>query len=65
MGFTKILQPSNIVHPKFSLGWIVGGVVAVAMIIVVYLIAVKGVGFVQAKIPASTSVMAPVRTYMS
>lgn len=65
MGFTKMLSPANITQPKFTLGWVVGGIIAAAMIVVVYLVAVKGVGFVQAKIPASTTVMAPVRTYMS
>lgn len=65
MGFTKILQPANLTQPKLSLSWVIGGVVAAAMIVVVYLVAVKGVGFVQAKIPASAAVMAPVRTYMS
>jgi hypothetical protein len=65
MGFTKVLNPANIAKPQLSISWIIGGVVAAAMIVVVYLVAVKGVGFVQSKIPASTAVMAPVRTYMS
>lgn len=65
MGFKQMLSPANIAQPKLSLGWIVGGIIAAGMIVVVYLVAVKGVGFVQSKIPASTAVMAPVRSYMS
>lgn len=65
MGFKEMLKPADLAKPQLSISWIVGGVIAAVMIVVVYLVAVKGVGVVQSKIPASTTVMAPVRSYMS
>jgi len=65
MGFKEIISPKDLSHPQLSISWLVGGVVAAVLVIVVFLVATKGVGAVQTMVPASTSVMAPVRTYMS
>lgn len=65
MGVMNALKPANLAKPQLSIGWVIGGIIAAVMIVVVYLVAVKGVGAVQTMIPQSAAVMAPVRTYMS
>jgi hypothetical protein len=65
MGFKEMLKPANLTQPQLSLSWIIGGIIAAVMVVGVYLVAVKGIGVVQSKVPQSTAVMAPVRTYMS
>lgn len=56
---------ANLAAPKLSLGWIIGGIVAAFLLVGVILIAMGGWGKVQTAIPATTSVMAPARVYMS
>ena len=56
---------ATLTSPKLSLGWIIGGIVAAFLVVGVLLIAIKGWGTVQQKIPATQAVMAPARVYIS
>jgi hypothetical protein len=56
---------ANLAAPRLSLGWIIGGLIAAFLLVGVVLVAIMGWGKVQTAIPATTSVMAPARVYMS
>lgn len=61
----EIKGGATLTSPRLSFGWIIGAIVAAFLLVGVLLIAVKGWGAVQTKIPATTTVMAPARVYMS
>ena len=56
MGFASTVKGgANLTHPHISLGWIVGGVVAVFLLIMVYVIGKWGFGMVAAPIQTVVS----------
>lgn len=61
----EIKGGANLTQPKLSFGWIIGALVAAVLLIGVLLVALWGWGKVQTAVPATTTVMAPARTYMS
>ena len=64
--FTKKLTGgADLAHPRLSLGWILGAIVAVFLLVGIFLFVIWGWGQAQQKLPGVGSVTAPARTYMS
>jgi len=61
----KLEGGANLTHPRLSLWYIIGAIIAAFILVGVFLVALGGWGKVQKAIPASTAVMAPARVYMS
>ena len=62
---SSIKSGAQLTHPKLSLGWIVGGIIAMFLLIGVFLVAQKAMGGAQALVPQSSAIMAPARVYIS
>jgi len=66
MGILSSLKGgANLASPKLSAGWIIGAIIAAFLLVGIVLIALFGWGKIQTAVPATSAVMAPVRSYMA
>lgn len=62
----SVKSGADLTHPRLSLGWILGAIIAAFLLILVVGIAFWGWGKATAAgLPGASAVTAPVRTYLS